>query len=386
MIEAVPTFPRSRLLGALLACMLLAIPSAGLTQGAPPDLLIFAGYDPQSSDYQQVFGLGTAIQEEHQTAFRILPFGQSIGRFSAGRAGRADFIEEGGGVYFAAEGLEEFAAPDWGPQPISLIFQPPGLVGVGPLTVEGTGIETIGDIGGKRVAWVIGYPASNIAIESYLAFANLTWDDVEIVEFSSYNESVRGLTRNQVDLVFGYGASSIMQEVLGAGETMVYVELPHEDQAAWQRFQAVNPYTEPFETDNAIGIEPGDLHELTTYRHNNMLAYTDQVPEELAYFLIKAIHELYPEYRNAHAELETWVFEEGTPAFGVAPYHPGVVKYLQDQGVWTAEHEAYQSRMTQRQSALVAAWNQAVEESSGDAAALAEIWPEYRRKAIQSVQ
>ena len=56
---------------------------------------------------------------------------------------------------------------------------------------------------GKRVAWVVGNPSLNVKVTAYLAFGNLTWDDVEKVEFPSFGSTIQGLLSGQVDAASG---------------------------------------------------------------------------------------------------------------------------------------------------------------------------------------
>src|SRR3546814_1771904 len=56
------------------------------------------------------------------------------------------------------------------------------------------GVKEFKDLKGKRVAWVKGAPALNHNVTAFLAFAGLTWDDVEKVEFAGYGASWAGMT------------------------------------------------------------------------------------------------------------------------------------------------------------------------------------------------
>lgn len=347
-----------------------------------PRLVVFSSYPSVSSDYQQVYAVGTEIEKEFNTSVRIISSDQTIGRMSMGRTGRAQIIEEGGGVYFAFEGLGEFADKRWGPQPISIIYQPPSDVGVGPVTLASTGIKSMSDVKGKRVAHVIGYPIGNDAIESYLAFADLTLDDVRQVEFSGYNDAIEGLARGRVDVVFGYGLSAIFEEIRSA-HTVQWIGLPHDDVDGWERLRAVAPFTEPIVTDVAIGLPAGVEEELSTYRHNNYIAYTDMAPEEMVYFLTKSLVELYPKYKDLHPELIWYTLEASLPPFGAAPYHPGTVRYLKEVGVWNEEYEAHQQAMLARQAVLMATWESVQKEGSRlSDEAFEQLWLKRREEAV----
>ena len=58
-----------------------------------------------------------------------------------------------------------------------------GKLGQAIAVTKSSGIETYEDLRGRRVAYIKGSPALNVNTEAYLAYAGLTWDDVEAVEF-----------------------------------------------------------------------------------------------------------------------------------------------------------------------------------------------------------
>src|SRR3546814_6175907 len=74
------------------------------------------------------------------------------------------------------------------------------------------GVKEFKDLKGKRVAWVKGAPALNHNVTAFRAFAGLTWDDVEKVEFAGYGASWAGMTSNQVDAAFAITNSGRSEE------------------------------------------------------------------------------------------------------------------------------------------------------------------------------
>lgn len=95
-----------------------------------------------------------------------------------------------------------FADPDWGPQPIRLISTSTASFGLGVAVAGDIDVKTPADLKGKRVAYIRGDDALNIGTEAFLAFGDLTWDDVERVEFPGYGRSFEGIVANQADAAF----------------------------------------------------------------------------------------------------------------------------------------------------------------------------------------
>ena len=115
------------------------------------------------------------------------------------------------GVYFAQEGVFEFAVKDWGPQPLRLILASSDCNAISLGVAKDTGVKEIKDLKGKRVGMVVGSPALNQNAFAVLAFGGLTRSDVKLVEFSSYGAMWKGILNNEVD-------AAIASTISGPGE------------------------------------------------------------------------------------------------------------------------------------------------------------------------
>ncbi len=115
-----------------------------------------------------------------------------------------------GGSYLAQEGLYEFGARDWGPQPVRslLLNNSDALLTI--VTAKDANIVTAKDFKGKRVAWVVGAPSLNQNITALLAFAGLTWNDVQKVEFGGFGQAMDGSHRQP-------GRCGLLVDHLGPG-------------------------------------------------------------------------------------------------------------------------------------------------------------------------
>ena len=106
-----------------LAAALLLAPSASRAQKLtlPPTLTLTA-YDTGSSGFNIAVAVGKALKDKHGSDVRVLPAGNDVARLAPLSAGRAQASAMGIGVYFAQEGVFEFAVKDWGPQPLRLML------------------------------------------------------------------------------------------------------------------------------------------------------------------------------------------------------------------------------------------------------------------------
>ncbi len=162
-----------------------------------PKQLTWTAYGTGSASYNQSVAIGAALQATSGVNLRVLPGKNDIARTEPLRQGKVQFSANGvGGSFMAQEGVFQFGAESWGPQPVRVLAaNNGGTVGLS-LAVAAEACEKAGkpgcegftyaDLKGMRVAWVKGAPALNVNNGAYLAYGGLTWDDVEKVEFGGF--------------------------------------------------------------------------------------------------------------------------------------------------------------------------------------------------------
>src|SRR5262249_49798904 len=145
----------------------------------------------------------------------------------------------GSGTYFAQEGVFEFGAKEWGPQPLQLILSSVdcncGSLGV----AADTGVKELKDLKGKRVGFVVGSPALNQNSLAWRAFAGLTKNDVKVVEFAGYAAMWKGMINNDVDPALGTPTTGPAKEAETSPRGLVWPPLPRNDTAGWERMKKV---------------------------------------------------------------------------------------------------------------------------------------------------
>ncbi len=145
-----------------------------------PDPITWTAYDVGSGGYNQAVAIGNAIKNKLQVNLRVLPGKNDVSRTAPLRDGKVPFSANGvGGSYLAQEGVYEFGAKAWGPQPVRALLINSGDALLTIVTAKDANIKTMADLKGKRVAWVVGAPSLNQNITALLAFGNLTWNDVQ---------------------------------------------------------------------------------------------------------------------------------------------------------------------------------------------------------------
>src|ERR1700750_601476 len=101
---------------------LLTSPVARAEDVKLPPTMTFTAYDTGTAGFNMAVAVGKMLKDKYGTDLRVLPAGNDVARLAPLRAGRAMSSAMGSGTYFAQEGVFEFGAKEWGPQPLQLML------------------------------------------------------------------------------------------------------------------------------------------------------------------------------------------------------------------------------------------------------------------------
>lgn len=339
-----------------------------------PSLITVTAYDVGSVGYTLSGFTAEGIMKKYGTKIRVIPAGNDVSRLLPVRLGDADFSFMGIAAMMQFRGMEDFATMEWGPQDLRSIFLTQNLTGNCVYTRADTGIETPWDLKGKKAAYVVGAPALNLIIESLLAYANLTWDDVVKVNFPSYAASAKGVFDGTVDFAqFGCLTSHALKLEAGrsGARPLHFPNTTPEDKKAWARLQKVAPYLFPYSPPVPVcGWREPEKKKLINQGSNYpyQICYASQ-DDDLIYFWVKALHQTYDLWKDASPWFVNWTMERNFDSFmkldvsSTIPYHPGAIRYFKEIGVWTAEYEAKNNETLKRVKKLKALWKATVDDA-----------------------
>lgn len=210
-------------------------------------------------------------------------------------------------------------------------------------------IKHLQDLKGKKVA--SGYSGNQVvnkALEGQLASAGLTWDDVEEVPVTDVGAGLDAFKEGRVDAAFtGHPAtgsflelaSSIDLRVLNTGDVDPE-DIGNFPQKNADVLAAKVPRMEP------VAFKEGFLEEeKTIVQYPNMLVMSADIPDDKAY---QIMHILWENYEDLHTDknwLKHWTHETMFDPDPPVPYHPAVVQFFKDKGVWTEEAEQNQKKL-----------------------------------------
>lgn len=364
---------------ALAAALLVA--GAAYAQAKLPPTISWSAYDVGSGGYNQAVAIGNALKQKYNVSLRVLPGKNDVSRNLPIREGQVQFSANGvGGAYLAQEGVFEFGAPSWGPQPIRGLMLNTSDQVLTVIAAGDAGVRTIADLKGKRVAWVIGSPALNQNITAMLAFAGLTWDDVRKVEFGGFGAAMDGIINNQVDAAFSSSISGKAYQIAKSPRGLVYPLISHKDKAGWARMNAVAPFFFPFMGTEGAELSKNKPAESATYPYPILMTYASQ-DANLVYNMTKAMVETYDMYKSAAPGNAGWAVERQNFAW-VIPFHDGAIRFWKEMGQWKPEHQAHNDKLLERQKVLAAAWAEVKKGSHADDKAFVEAWQKTRAAAL----
>ncbi|MGE0659649.1 MAG: TAXI family TRAP transporter solute-binding subunit [Reyranellaceae bacterium] len=348
--------------GAALLASAVAMPA--LAQVKLPEQMSWTAYDTGSSGFNMAVAIGQAFKTKYNSDIRVLPAGNDIARLAPLKAGRAVASAMGIGSYFAQEGVFEFGAKDWGPQPLQLILASTACNGLTLGVAKDAGVKEIKDLKGKRVGFVVGSPALNQNALAILAFGGVSKNDVKIVEFSNYGAMWKGMVNNEVDTAFASTISGQAREVDSSPRGLMWPPMPASDKAGWDRVAKFGPYFYPHKATCGAAIEKGSSVETAAYPYPIVLAYANQ-PADLVYSIAKGMIDQYPNYKDAAPGADGFEVKRQNLTW-VLPYHAGTVKALKEAGAWTEAAQKHNDMLLKRQATLASAWKAYVATNPAD--------------------
>jgi uncharacterized protein len=198
------------------------------------------------------------------------------------------------------------------------------------VTVEGTGINKLSDLKGKRVS--TGAPGSGVEIVALRMLEALGLDPKKDIkqERLSVAESANAIKDRKVDAFFWVGGVPTAAVTdLAATPGMKMKLIDHGEVA-----EAMNKKYGPLYAKGVIpaGSYSGQDKPNENIDIWNILITNDKMSDAMAYSIVKTLFEKKPELVAVHKEAENIDLKNqaiGSPI----PFHPGAKKYLEEKGI-----------------------------------------------------
>ena len=225
----------------------------------------------------------------------------------------------------AAQGIDKFKGNKIGAKTLMVLY--PNKFHV--VTVEGTGINKLADLKGKRVS--TGSPGSGTEVMSLRVLEAVGIDRNDIQQQRlGVAESVNAIKDKKIDAftwVGGLPTAAITDLAATPGTKIKLID--HADVA-----DAMNKKYGPLYVKSTIpgNVYPGQTQASGNVDVWNLLVATDKMSDQMAYTIVKTLMEKKPDLVAVHAEAKN--IELKNQAITVPmPFHPGAKKYFEEQGV-----------------------------------------------------
>ena len=199
------------------------------------------------------------------------------------------------------------------------------------VSMEGTGVEKMSDLKGKRVS--TGSPGSATEVMAFRVIEAAGLDKGKDMrrERLGVAESVNALKDRKIDAFFWVGGLPTAAVTdLGATPNVKIKMIDHADTVEKMNKKYDNLYTTgviPAKTypgqdkDNPIAVV------------QNILVANAKMSDKVAYDIVKTFIEKRDELVAVHAEAESIKLENQSPKNSPIPWHPGAMKYFSDKGL-----------------------------------------------------
>jgi TRAP transporter TAXI family solute receptor len=198
------------------------------------------------------------------------------------------------------------------------------------VTVEGSGINKLSDLKGKRVS--TGSPGSGTEILAFriLEAAGIDGKKDLKQERLGAAESVNAIKDRKIDAFFWSGGVPTAAVTDLAATPGIKMKLIDHDEV----LDAMNKQHGPLYVKSVIpaGAYPGQDKPNAEIDVWNILIASDKMSDQMAYTIVKTLFEKKPELVAVHGEAKNIDLKNqaaGTPI----PFHPGAKKYLEEQGI-----------------------------------------------------
>jgi len=370
----------SLVFGCVFAIMASVSPAA---QAGKPDVISVSGNKPGSATQAELTAIADAISKKFDSKIRGIPIGNGVGRAIALRNGKSEIWMSCSAYYTAFEGIGDFSAEKWGPQNLRLLILANRKNNFSFATSKDSPINSIADIKGKRVSWIVGNSGINMQTEAYLAFAGLTLKDVTLVKFPGYVPSLRGLIAGQADVVMAANSSSATREIAASPGGLKWVPIPHANKAGWETIQRLAPFVAPIVITGGPGLAKNQSVEVGGYPCPTFVTYAKTSTNDV-YWMTKMVVESWDLYKNTIKSAPYWQVDTALKSRFAVPYHEGAVKYYKEIGKWTSAMEAHQETLLKRIKVLQDAFAKAKAGYSGNAKKFGAYWTKQKAAALKA--
>src|SRR3982075_56469 len=199
------------------------------------------------------------------------------------------------------------------------------------VTVEGTGIQTMADLKGKRVSTGSPGGATEVMAFRVIEAAGLDKDKDMKRERLGVAESVNAIKDRKIDAFFWVGGlptAAVTDLAATPGVKMKMID--HSEVVAKMNAKHGNIYDASLIKAGVYPSQDKDNKNTVVW---NILVANASLPDEMAYKVVKTMIEKKADLVAVHQEAKSFSLDNQIKSNSSIPWHPGAVKYFAEKGV-----------------------------------------------------
>jgi len=249
--------------------------------------------------------------------------GASVANINMLKEGKVDLaFVQNDITYYALNGLEMFKDKKVGNlKGIATLY--PETIQI--VTLADTGIKSLNDIKGKRVAVGAAGSGTEANARQILEAYGITYNDIK-VQYLSFAEAANGLKDGNVDVAFvtaGHPTAAI-QDIAAQRKIVLLPVDPDKADALIKKY--------PYYTKLTIAADTyqGQTNPVDAVAVKAMLVVTDKMSDDMAYNITKAMYTNLDRIKAAHS-VGKYITKESAQDGMPIPLHPGAEKFFKEK-------------------------------------------------------
>ena len=375
-----PISRRSLLMGmsSVSALAMLSGCSSGPRATDRSEQLVWSTYGVGTGTYNDLAAVANTLTGRTGRQIRLMTSDTGIGRLAPLINGTAQYSRAGDEYYYAFEGNDEFTSENWGPQPIRLVWTPPGNYGV--LVRKDSGIEKVEDLKGKKYPRLVASTSMNRKLEGILNYGGLTGSDVEFVDIS-YGGQIEGLKTGQIDALYQNVVGANIEE-LASQYPVHWLDLGGNDQSKYETWEELAPMVRPGRFVNGAGMNEGES--AVNMQYTIPLTTLAERPGDEVTRLVTALDENFEYFKSATPDAKNFAFDRILLEPLVVPFHDSMVEFLKQKKRWTPGLQQRNDALLERERLMMEQWPGFWEENGANDT-VRTLWVDWKRENLPTL-
>lgn len=211
------------------------------------------------------------------------------------------------------------------------------------VTAKATGITTLAQLKGKRLACKYPTPSLHLQALALLANAGLTLDDVRVVPVTSVADGIKAVMEGRVDAA-GTGTIGMpILEELNTKKGAVLLPVDPSPEAV-ERTRKYFPGYPAFVKAGPTGVETDRY----LWGYDVYVICRADLPDKAVYDVVKALYQNVQMLQSFHKALSEWSEKGFVSNRFTVPFHPGAISFYKQVGLWTPQMENLNSKLLER--------------------------------------